>query len=112
MGKRKPKLEVERNTKDLSAVYQLPSVPTDTPCAPQPEGLSLSLFPHQLRSLYLMQLMEANPDLTEIILGKSFRCAAYLLPHSLSHPSSILSSPAPTRVISYMYPFIPHFPNI
>jgi SNF2 family DNA or RNA helicase len=51
-----------RLKRDLSAIYQIPTLPSDTPVAVTPK-LRVQLFPYQLRSLHRMLELEANPAL-------------------------------------------------
>jgi len=59
--------------RDKSAAFTLPCIPLESPQALQPDGITLPLFPHQLRSLYLMKLMEDRCQLDNIIPGKNYK---------------------------------------
>ena len=54
-----------RLKRDLSSIYNLPTLPRDTPVANSPR-LKIPLFPYQLRSLHRMLELEANPELGNI----------------------------------------------
>ena len=59
----------KRLKRDLSKVYEIPTVPLDTPMARCPEGLLVPLFKYQRRSLHRMLQMEDTAEITGIPLA-------------------------------------------